>query len=124
LIGNEALAMDGHRFILLDLGEEWNHMTRLPFVYAAWAVRRGTCTKQLYDALHEMKRRGLNNSHAIAEQAAEQLGLPLYMCQCYISRIISYDLGHEEIDGLSTFQQHASELGLCKRDIPLYFYHP
>jgi chorismate dehydratase len=39
IIGDPALRVDRERYRIIDLAEEWNALTGLPFVFAVWAVR-------------------------------------------------------------------------------------
>ena len=39
-----------------DLGGAWTSATRLPFVFAVWAVRMGTLDRELYQMLHDSRR--------------------------------------------------------------------
>src|SRR6185295_6426877 len=58
-----------------DLGQEWHDWTGLPFVYAFWAVRPGVELGPVAEALHEAKRRGIENVGAIAQCESKALGL-------------------------------------------------
>src|SRR6185436_5986474 len=49
LIGNAAIdfARAGNKHELWDLGAAWYELTKLPFVYAVWALRRGVENERL-----------------------------------------------------------------------------
>jgi chorismate dehydratase len=100
-----------------DLGEEWSKFTGLPMVYALWAVRHGV---QLNDetvaGFQQAKRHGLANVGRIAEREAPLLGLDAGYCRRYLSHIIRYDLGPDEIAGMNRFRELTLELGLLKSE--------
>src|SRR4051812_3880472 len=62
LIGDPALdfLLGPHEHEIFDLGAAWFEMTALPFVYAVWALRRGTENSALRHALTEAREFGLD----------------------------------------------------------------
>ena len=58
LIGDQAIAFQRapHAHEIFDLGSAWLELTRLPFVYAVWALRRGGDNRELR---RELKRRSV-----------------------------------------------------------------
>ena len=93
--------------VALDLGEEWQKLTGLPFVYAFWTARvEKGCGESLGEAaavLQAAKCEGLRNIHRIAATESRRLGLEKDFCAYYLSDIISYDLGQAELEGLVRF---------------------
>ena len=73
LIGNPAIDFQraGHQHEIFDLGSAWTDMTRLPFVYAVWALRRGVDNLELRRELREAKEFGLDTLDAIIETRQE-----------------------------------------------------
>jgi chorismate dehydratase len=61
LIGDRAIDFQRapHAHEIFDLGAAWTEMTNLPFVYAVWALRRGTENKKLRCELRESKKFGM-----------------------------------------------------------------
>ena len=61
LIGDVALdfLLGEHRHQIWDLGTAWYELSRLPFVYAVWALRRGQPNGPLRQRLREAKDFGL-----------------------------------------------------------------
>jgi len=123
LIGDRAMhaCLPGFRHAF-DLGQEWHDWTGLPFVYAAWAVRPGVELGSVLDALHEAKRRGIEQAGAIAAREAPQLGLDAGFCRRYLANIIRFDLGPRELAGLHHYYMLASELGLARRGVHVKLY--
>src|SRR5205085_273740 len=56
IIGDPALEVEGRFPYVLDLGEAWNSRTGLPFVFAAWATRRGGMSEALVARLRRAAR--------------------------------------------------------------------
>ena len=105
LIGDPAIAFrkaNPDRPVI-DLGLLWQRWTGLPFVYAAWVVRRETATQQpgLGAYLRGVKDRGLAARSRIARDAEE-----LH----YLTEHIRYDLGEEEKAGFLLFGRYARSL--------------
>src|SRR4051812_31825120 len=61
LIGDRAIDFlrAGHEHQIFDLGTAWFELTKLPFVYAVWALRRGVENKELRRHLREAKEFGV-----------------------------------------------------------------
>jgi chorismate dehydratase len=123
LIGDRAMhaCLPGFRFAF-DLGQEWHDWTGLPFVYAAWAVRRGVDLGPVADALVLAKERGCANIGPIAAHEAPRLGLDAGFCRRYLANIIRFDLGPRALAGLHHYYMLASELGLARRGVNVRFY--
>jgi chorismate dehydratase len=73
LIGDPAIDFQRgpHEHDIFDLGAAWTDMTRLPFVYAVWALRRGIDNLELRRELREAKQFGLETMDAIIETRDE-----------------------------------------------------
>jgi chorismate dehydratase len=112
LIGDPALdflrAQTGHE--IMDLGAEWLELTRLPFVYAVWALRRGVENSRLRRQLREARDFGLDTLDSII------LSRPEYdyaFRKDYLGWHIHYHLGADEKRGLARFiellRKHGTE---------------
>ena len=102
LIGDPALDFlrAPHEHQIWDLGAEWSELTKLPFVYAVWALRRGVETKPLRHALREAKTFGLETLDYTITSRAEY---DLEFRRDYLSWHIHYHLGADEKRGLAKF---------------------
>ncbi len=103
---------------VLDLGELWFRLTGLPFVWAVWAVRPEVKMAPLIALLRQAWEVGRNYLDAIATSTSEQLGLPLAVCRNYLYRIMKYDLGEQEWEGLRRFQALGKRHGVIPADAP------
>lgn len=123
LIGDRAMkaCLPGFRFAF-DLGDEWLRWTGLPFVFAVWAVRPGADLRGVDAALQAAKVQGLENVGAIAEAEAGPLGLDAGFCRRYLETLLRFDLGPEELAGLSRYYDLTAKLGLAPAGKPVRFY--
>lgn len=117
LIGDPALdflmASPAHE--IWDLGAAWFEMTKLPFVYAAWALRRGVENKELRRILLETKEFGLETLDSIVRERTE------YTCEFrkdYLGWHIHFHLGTDEKKGLARFAE------LLRKHTPGPIYEP
>ncbi|MGN6555739.1 MAG: menaquinone biosynthesis protein [Verrucomicrobiota bacterium] len=102
LIGDRALdfVLAPHEHEVLDLGATWLELTKLPFVYAVWALRRGLNNAELRRQLREAKNFGLDTLDSIIRNRAEYTE---DFRRDYLSWHIHYHLGADEKRGLAKF---------------------
>jgi chorismate dehydratase len=104
LIGDPALDFlhASHEHEIWDLGAAWLELTRLPFVYAVWALRRGIDTKLLGRRLRDAKDFGLETLDYIIGSRSEY---DLEFRKDYLGWHIHYHLGVDEKKGLARFAE-------------------
>jgi len=102
LIGDSALdfAFAPHAHESWDLGEAWYELTSLPFVYAVWALRRGTHNEPLRRQLREARDFGLDTLDHIIRTRTEY---DEDFRRDYLGWHIHYHLGTDEKRGLTKF---------------------
>jgi len=102
LIGDPAIdfARSSPPHALYDLGAAWFEMTRLPFVYAVWALRRGQENRQLRTRLRDAKAFGLDTLDSIISSRTEY---DFEFRKDYLGWHIHFHLGSEEKRGLNRF---------------------
>jgi chorismate dehydratase len=102
LIGDPALdffrAPHGHE--IMDLGAAWFEMTRLPFVYAVWALRRGMENARLRRQLRETRDFGLDTLDSIIRERPEY---DYEFRKDYLGWNIHYHMGADEKRGIARF---------------------
>ena len=111
LIGDRALdflrASREHQ--IWDLGTAWYELTRLPFVYAVWALRRGLDNSVLRRQLRAARDFGLDTLDYIIRTRTDY---DYDFRNDYLSWHIHYHLGADEKRGLTRFadllRRHAS----------------
>jgi chorismate dehydratase len=104
LIGDAAIdfARRRHDHQIWDLGAAWFELTRLPFVYAVWALRRGLENRMLRRHLREAKEFGLDTLDHIIRTRTEY---DLDFRKDYLGWHIHYHLGADEKRGLARFAE-------------------
>jgi chorismate dehydratase len=83
-----------------DLGAAWFEMTKLPFVYAVWALRRDVDTRELRRKLREAKSFGLDTLDHIINTRSEY---DLEFRRDYLGWHIHFHLGADEKRGMARF---------------------
>jgi chorismate dehydratase len=118
LIGDAALAANpGPGWDCSDLGTEWTRMTGLPFVYAFWVWRGGPCPAGLGEVFKRARAMGTARIDDIVSTVDLPGGMDPALARDYLRRVIQYDLGHLQMEGLILFFErlHAAGLGPAPR---------
>jgi chorismate dehydratase len=102
LIGDPALDLfrSPGEHQIMDLGAAWYELTRLPFVYAVWALRRGVQNSVLRQQLRSARDFGLDTLDSIIRNRTEY---DQDFRQDYLSWHIHFHLGTDEKRGLTKF---------------------
>jgi len=102
LIGDPALdfVLSPHEHEIWDLGAAWFELTKLPFVYAVWALRRGVENAVLRRLLREACDFGLDTLDSIIRTRTEY---DYDFRKDYLSWHIHFHLGSDEKRGLAKF---------------------
>ena len=117
-IGDEALRLKaaGTMPFELDLGQAWQELTGLPFVFGVWAVRRDFAAAQpsATDALHRLLLRsrdwGLGSLPELSRIAAAFFSMTPAQILAYFHQL-NYSLDPEHEEGLATFFHYLYNLG-------------
>lgn len=83
-----------------DLGTAWYEMTRLPFVYAVWALRRGVENTALRRQLREARDFGLDTLDTIIKNRTDY---DYEFIKDYLGWHIHFHLGTDERRGIAKF---------------------
>jgi len=102
LIGDRAIDFQRapHKHEIFDLGAAWFEATNLPFVYAAWALRRGVENKALRRLLRETKKFGMETLDVIIRNHP---AYDLDFRKDYLGWQIHFHLGSDEKRGIAKF---------------------
>lgn len=118
IIGDAALLLD-HTKVQprsdvqkLDLGEIWQSMTGLPFVYAFWAGRPGVLSDDDVAALQRARDAGVTQPDRIAREYFTDSPAHQAIGARYLRDNIKYHLGDAERAGLEAFYRYAAEAGV------------
>ncbi|MCX6120612.1 MAG: hypothetical protein NTX44_03205 [Ignavibacteriales bacterium] len=100
----------------LDLVEEWNDLTGLPYIHGFWVGREEELSKTEAQALLAAKNNGILLKSQIAQSVAQQQNLSVHELTGYISSF-SYDFGEQEEESLAEFIHYAYFHGVIG-DVP------
>jgi len=119
LIGDPAIrfSLAPHEHQLWDLGAAWAELTKLPFVFAAWALRRGIDTANIRRALSEAKAFGLETLDYSIQHRSE---FTMDFRKDYLSWHIHYHLGADEKRGIARFIELLRKHGMGPVHEPKY----
>ena len=119
LIGDQAIRFrqqHGNEFQFWDLGENWQKLVGLPFVYALWLLRPEVVDpKSVADRLRALRNKNLADiDNLIAAEKEFDRGF----CGRYYREHLRFSFGEREKKGLRTFQELCQKHDLLpKRDI-------
>jgi len=128
-IGDEALRLKaaGIMPFELDLGQAWQELTGLPFVFGVWAVRRDFAqahpgaTGSLHRLLLRSRNWGLRSLEELSRIAAAPFGMTPARILAYFHQL-NYSLDAEHREGLTVFFQYLSDLGELSEAPQLEFF--
>lgn len=116
VIGDRADQVDASGLYVYDLGEVWNTLTGLPFVFAAWVMSERMSQPQnaakrrvIVEALRAAKARGFARLHELAAEEAEKRGVTTEFLTSYWTECVHYEMGELELAGLKRFGELAAK---------------
>lgn len=116
LIGDQAIRFrQKHRteFHFWDLGEQWNKLVGLPFVYALWLVRPEVIDAELIaNRLRALRDENLTNIDTLI---ADGKDFDHDFCSHYYRENLRFGFGKREREGLRIFQKLCEEHDLIQR---------
>ncbi len=102
-IGDEALELKKNFRYSWDLGEEWFKLTKLPFVFALFLVRKeiplmliNTLRMEIHKSIREFYK-------DLKDDKVHMEGFSKEFIDSYFGSCITYSLGKEEMEGLKLF---------------------
>lgn len=103
VIGDPAMRQHNQHPYTLDLGEAWQELTGLSFVFAAWLVPQGVNKPGLTEILNASLEMGLQNLPQVAADSAARFGFEPDFALRYFEKYIYYRLGDQELAGWHEF---------------------
>jgi len=119
LIGDKVVTAEPDRQAFpyqWDLGQQWKLMTGLPFVFAVWAVKHSTESESIAQALSQSRLREPQLIEAVAREQASQHGWPEDLAIEYLTKILCYDVGEQQVQAIRRFAKLCHEAGLTQAD--------
>lgn len=115
LIGDPALAVDHSKYAFTyDLAEEWHRHTRMPFVFAFWAVRKQALrdySGDLAAVFQQSRDHGLQHLDEIAREWSGRVALSEADVKSYLNDNIHFSLDPKCLKGMEQFFHYAAECG-------------
>ncbi len=106
----------------LDLGEAWQAMTGLPFVFAVWMAKRDTDLGDLPDVLDRQRRTNAQRIEEMVDRHAAACGWPGDLARRYLGELLRYTVGERELAAIRRFWCYVAELGVIDDVRPLNIY--
>ncbi len=98
----------------VDLGSAWQHLTGLPFVFAAWYGPRGGDHRALAETLEAARDAGVAHAERIAAEQAPIHGWPQALAVRYLRDIMRYRLTDAMRTAMDRFFQLIERDGLLR----------
>lgn len=108
----------------LDLGQEWRQLTGLPFVFAFWAGAEGALSEEHVARLQRARAEGERHRAEIAAAFQRERAGSTALYERYLRDHMCYDLGPEQLAGLTEFYRLALGHGLIESTPSVRFYPP
>lgn len=86
-----------------DLGSAWKSLTRLPFVFAAWASPLGADVASLAPCLSRARDRGVEAAAMIAADFGPGMGWPVALARRYLTTRLHFFLGERQRAAMARF---------------------
>ena len=116
LIGDQAIRFrqkHPNEFHFWDLGEQWNKLVDLPFVYALWLVRPEVIDVELIaNRLRALRDKNLANIDTLI---AEEKDFDHDFCTRYYRENLRFRFGKREREGLRLFQKLCEKHDLIQK---------
>ena len=103
----------------LDLGEAWQRMAGLPFVFAVWMARRDATLGDVPQRLATQRAANAQRIEAIVDKYAQRHGWPRELAQEYHAKVLRYEIGQRELQAIERFGELAARHGLIQSARPL-----
>lgn len=112
VIGDRALCADPGPAGDIDLAAAWNKWTRLPFVFAVWAVRNDfEYIDEVTKIAHQSYQAGFMDTERIADYYFQKLGGSHEFWVDYLDNTIHYKLDEDDLEGMARFKKLLHQLG-------------
>ena len=112
---------------VIDLGEMWQTLTGLPFVFSVWAVRKEFAEKRpdavsaTLSFLLRSRDAGLKNIDKIIIDTSNKLGLHKDICKKYFNGLY-FSLDSSQTEGLNTFFEYLRMEKILSDRVKLSFF--
>lgn len=109
LIGDQCFEYENRFKFRIDLAEEWNKFTGLPFVFACWTANRSLDKKFLTD-FNDALGTGVKNIPAVLEKYGNTGSIRGEDLKIYLTENMNYDLNDDKRKAIRLFLDLMSKL--------------
>lgn len=112
----------------IDLGQLWHDMTKLPFVFAVWVVRRSFAaknpylTRKIHQLLLTSKDLGYRNIDKVIDAGTNKLGLERSVIKEYFD-LLYCDLDDKKIKAMALFFDYLFDQAILKEKVDIQFFN-
>jgi len=115
IVGDNALIADKELMAnYIDLGEEWEDITGLPFVHFVWSARRNSLGADQLQSIISSRNLGVDNLKEIVNEVSVNLGLPYQSLAGHFEEEIYFEIAAREIEGMRQFFELAYYHGILE----------
>ncbi|MFH0761796.1 MAG: menaquinone biosynthesis protein [Bacteroidota bacterium] len=107
-IGDKVFAIENRYPYRYDMAEEWIRMTGLPFVFAAWAIKKPV-PPGLIERLDRAQEYGIKTILRNTRDWSKKWNLPESLIRDYLTRNISYPFTDRKKEGMSLFHGYLNK---------------
>jgi chorismate dehydratase len=112
LIGDKVVCDEPQGFPhQLDLGEAWNKLTGLPFVFAVWTVRDGVDLGDLPAKLTAAREAGMTQVKPLVQRLAVPRGWPADVAERYMTEYLHFAITPRHLEAIRLYHRMAFEVG-------------
>ena len=97
-----------------DLGEAWQKLTGMPFVFAVWMTRRDSHLGDLATLLDATRRFNETQIDSIVDRYAGRLGWPRELAVQYLGHWLKYGIGPRELAAIRLFFEKCRQHGVIE----------
>lgn len=108
----------------MDLGQTWNELTGLPFVFAVWMARKDEPLGPLPSLLAEARQRNTGNIDAIVDRYAEPHGWDKALARKYLGQYLRFNIGPRQLEAIERFGHLAAQLDVIEPPKGLRIHRP
>lgn len=122
IIGDQAFSRLPAETKIYDLSQEWFLETKKTFVHAVVAVREGVVLTDGFCAnIQSAKQEGLLEIADISKRYADASALDATIAEDYLRNKIIYDLGDQELQGMTLFRDKCFDRGMIAQKHKIRF---
>ena len=106
----------------IDIGDEWEDLTGLPFVYSFWAGREFTIKKEEVNVIKKAHQLGKKNLIQICKEYADRNPEDWTFYHDFLSKNRNFYFSDNEKNGLIEFYKYAFFFGYIEYIPDLFYY--